>query len=425
MLGEIILLLLLIALSGVFSASEIAIFSLSDARLNSIVKKKKRWSKELYDLKKNPKRLLITILIANNVVNISASVLATLIAIGLFGYYGAGIATGVMTFLILIFGEITPKAYATRHAASLSLLLGKLISLLMYPLFPFILVLEWITNFFIRGDKLYRRGPLVTEDEVKAMVELGVRAGGVEEGERVMIENVLQFNDITAEDVMTPRTEMVCLSENATLKDVIPLILKYQFSRIPLYKKNKDNIIGIVHVMEVLEALNKGRHSAKMKSLSVKPFFVPEHKVISQLFKEFQEKQVHLAIVVDEYGGTAGLVTVEDLLEEIVGEIADEYDVDKKHIKRLNKKAIEVSGQAAVREINHFFNVRLGGKKTDNISAYVLKKFKKIPRQGEHFKVGNVVLYIDYATRKNIKRILIFKGIKNGELKDKIEELKS
>lgn len=424
MLGEILLLILLIALSGIFSASEIAIFSVSDSKLRALVKKKKKGAKELQTLKKDPKRLLITILIANNLVNIGASVLATVIAINLFGSYGVGIATGVMTFLILVFGEITPKAYATRHAPSLSLILGRIIKALMYPLYPVIIILEAITNVFLKGGKFYSRQPLVTEEELKAMVELSVKGGEVEKSEKEMIENVLQFNDITAEDVMTPRIEMNCLPCTMTLKDALKQIINWQYSRIPLYKKTKDNIVGIVHIMEILEALNKGRQEAKLKILSRKPFFVPEHKVISQLFREFQEKQVHMAIVVDEYGGTAGLVTVEDLLEEIVGEISDEYDVDKKHIKRINRKLIEVSGQAGVREINKMFRMKLGGKKTDNISAFIFKKLRRIPKKGEHFKVGSAMFYIDRCTGKRIKRVLIFKGLKNGEVKQKIQELR-
>jgi len=231
-----------------------------------------------------------------------------------------------------------------------------------------------------------------------------------------------QFNDITAEDVMTPRMEMFCLPQNIRLNDALSQMLKQQHSRIPLYENTRDNIVGVVHIMEVVEALGRKRNPL-MKQLSYKPYFVPEHKVINDLFKEFQEKQVHMAIVVDEYGGTAGIVTVEDLIEEIVGEISDEYDIEETHIRRINKKIIQASGIADVKEINKFFNVRIPGKKTDTIGAFLLKKLKKIPRQGETFRMGGVTIYIEEATRKTIKRVLIFKGIRNGELKEKIEEI--
>jgi putative hemolysin len=407
MLELVIGLLVLITLSGFFSGVEIALFSLPDIKVKTLVKKKAKGAKLLQKIKKNPRRLLTTILIGNNLVNIGGAALATVLAIGVFGDYGAGIATGLMTIVILIFGEITPKTYASQNAEKISLKVAGLVNFLTYAFYPAVILLEQVARL---GMGRKKKGPLVTEEELKAMLDVSVQEGEVEREEKKLIENVLQLNDIIVKDVMTPRTEMICLEADTKLKSVIKFLLNSPYSRIPLYKKSRDNIVGVLMIRDLLPYFAKNKLNITLRTASSKPFFVPEHKVINQLFKDFQAKHRHMAIVVDEYGGTAGVVTLEDLIEEIVGEIADEHDLERDLIMRIDTKTIRVNAHTEVKEINHFFNTTIPGKKTDSIGAFLLKRFKRIPRRGDKLKVGTVTIMIEKATKKKILRVIIRKG---------------
>ncbi|MFH1456470.1 MAG: hemolysin family protein [archaeon] len=407
MFGEIIILLVLLVFSAFFSGIEIAFFSLSHAKIKTMVNKKLPYADLVDHLKSEPRKLLTTILVYNNMVNIGAAALATSISLRLFGSYGVGIATGIMTVLILIFGEITPKAFATRNAALVARYSAKPLRVLQWILAPVIYIFTKMTSFMLSMQKT-KGQPLVTEEELKTMVDIGVQEGEVHEQEKRIIEKVFLFNDILAEDIMTPRTEIICYDANAILKDVIEEIIRGP-SRVPVFNKNRDNIIGILYVRDVLKALHKRKTNVTLKSLACEPIFVPESKVINELMKEFQEKHVHMAIVVDEFGGTAGLATMEDIIEELVGEIADETDISKELIKRLDKNEILVHGTTEISDVNDFFNVRLPGKGTDTINSFILQKLHKIPRKGVKLEINNMILTVEEASKRKVVKVLIEK----------------
>lgn len=404
---KLILLFIFLVLSGFFSGAETALVSVSMAQVRTLVKDKKRGSKLLLRLKEAPKTLLTTILIGNNVANIAAASITTVVMVDLFGSKGIGIATGVLTLVILVFGEITPKNLAHTHNIRLALLLSGPVYLLSKIFFPAIYVLNMLTTFIIKisGGK---KAPAVTEEEVKTMIAMGVEEGEVEKKEREIIEKVFQLNDITAEEIMTPRTGMSCLDADMTLKKALKTLVKTPYSRIPLIEGSKDNVVGILFVKDLLKVLENGKLDVKLKSLAREPYFVPETVLLNQLFKQFQDKKIHMAIVVDEHGGVAGVVTLEDILEELVGEIIDETDVTAHAIIKLDNDTILVDGRTELKEINEFLNIKLPGKDTQTISKLILNKIKKIPKRGDEIKIGNKVLIkVEEATKKRIHKVKI------------------
>lgn len=416
MLNQAIILITLIVLSACFSGIEIAFFSLSEIKVRNLVEKKVKNSRTVKRLKDNPERLLITILIGNNVVNIGAASLATVVATSFFGSSGVGIATGVMTFLVLVFGEITPKSIANVKNEKISLFVAKPLLFLMYVLYPIILILELITKFITKltGGQVKA---LVSEEELKTMAKVGVEEQAIEKHEGEIISKVFELNDITADDVMTISSEMQILDSAMKLCDALPIISESPFSRIPIYKDDKGNIVGVVYVKDILAessqcviAPEKYNKTAKtLMDISRKPLFVPGQRLIYDLLKDFQKKHLQIAIVVDESGSVLGLVTLEDILEELVGEIIDETDIEKELIKRLDKKNIIVDGLTDVEDVNDFFNIEIKAPRKEFISKYLLDKFGKLPRVGDEIEIDNIIYFISDADEKKINKIKITK----------------
>jgi CBS domain containing-hemolysin-like protein len=404
---EIAALIIMIGLSGFFSSAETAFFSLNMVRVRMLVKKRVKNAKTVRRLKERPQKLLITILIGNNLVNIGSAALATDLATKAFGSVGIGIATGAITLLILVFGEITPKSYATVHAEGISLRFSKVILALSYILWPLVIVFE---KMILRMTGTRKR-PLITAEEIKTIVEMGAEEKVIEEKEKQLIKGVLQFKNITAEEVMTPRTEMFTLEAGLQVKDVIDSVIKCPFSRIPLHRGTKDKIVGILYVRDLIKILKKRKAKTKLKSIAKKPIFVSHDISVSDLFKEFQKRHVHVAIAADEYGGTAGLVTLEDLIEEVVGEIIDETDVSKRLIKRIDKKTILVHGRTEIALVNDFFNTTLPEtKKHVTISGLLMSKTKTLPRKGRVVKIGKLTMEVAEIREKKITKIRISKA---------------
>lgn len=406
---SLIILAVLLGLSALFSASETAFYSVSKIKVKDLVQQKRKGSLALTRLKDNQKRLLTTILIGNNLVNIGASALATVITTQSFGLKGVGIATGVMTLLILTFGEIIPKSLATINSEKIALLLARPIELLMYLLYPVILVMENIIKYTHKLLGVEKEMPLITEQEIKTMIRLGAEEKVIERKEKELLESVLEFNDITASEVLTPRIKMFCLSETLTLQESLPIIIKEGFSRIPLFRSTKDKITGIVHVKDVIKGL-QSKEALQLKDISQKPFFVSKETILSELFKEFQSKHMHMAIVVDEFGGTAGLVTLEDLLEEIVGEIMDEKDLSPTAIMRIDKNTIIVHGDTEIDKINNFLNVEIPIKKNYiTISGFLHYLFKSIPKIGISKEYKDITFTVEEVVENKPFKIKIKK----------------
>ncbi|MFA5887310.1 MAG: hemolysin family protein [Candidatus Nanoarchaeia archaeon] len=408
MIGYIMLLVALIVLSAFFSASEIAIFSTSTAKVRSLLEKGVRGSKKLDYLKSNPKKTLSTILIGNNIVNISASSIATMLAIRVFGDLGTGLATGAMVLLILVFGEISPKAYATHHAEPVALFAAPILLFLMKALYPIVIIFEFTAR-KLTGTESGMKPQAVTEEELKATLEMSAASGNVKKEEKEMIESVLRFNDITVREVMTHRSEMVCIDESMKIKDAAEIMEAEGFSRYPVNKKSKENIVGAVHIKDVFFAATKGNGNKPMKSVTTKIEFVPQHMLLNQLFKEFQDKQMHMAIVANDHGEVIGLVTLEDLLEELVGEIIDETDVRQHLIKRLDKQTVLAHGTTELRSLNRFFHTTLPGSLNDSLSKIILKNIKKFPKQDEVININQNEITIVEATPKKIVKVKIKK----------------
>jgi len=417
MISEALILIILLLLSATFSGIEIAFFSLTDIKVKNLVERKVKNSRKLEKLKSRPDRLLITILIGNNVVNIGAASYATVVATGFFGFSGVGIATGVMTFLVLVFGEITPKAIANAQNEKISLKAAKPMLLLMYVLYPIIIILEQITKLITKLVGSEQSG-LVSEEELKTMAKVGVEEEAIEKHEGEMIGKIFELNDIRVADIMTVKNEMQVLQSKMKLCDALPVIVESPYSRIPIYTKDKDNITGVVYAKDILKESGKcivnpenyDSQKLTLANIARKPLFVPAQKLINDLLKLFQKKHIQVALVVDESGALIGLVSLEDILEEIVGEIIDETDVAKELIKRLDKKSILVAGMTEIEDINDFFNIKIKAPGKEFISKFLLDHFGSIPKVGDEIEIEDIKFFISDADQKKINKVKISKA---------------
>lgn len=397
---------LCLLVSAAFSAIEIAFFSTSELKLRALAEAGHRGANMGLRLRSNPQRLLSTILIGNNLANIAAASLTTLIAIRLFGSEAVAIATGLIALLVLIFGEIVPKTLAARHAAAV-------VQWLAYPIYwfekllsPVLFVLEPLILKLTGGRGL--AVPFGTEEELRMALEEGGKAGVLETDEVKMIKNVFQLNDITAEDAMTPRIYMFALDGNLSLKEAKQKLFNSQYSRIPVFDGRLDNIVGILHKTKALMELAEGHLELRLSEITGPPLFVPRGKPADDLMKQFQQEKRHMAIVVNEFGGVMGLVTLEDLLEEVVGEIMDETDITEELIKRIGKNQILVHGRTEVRRINDFLKVDLGND-ANTVSGLIQEQLGRIPAVGEEIQVGQCRLVVHEADPKSIKSVQIVK----------------
>lgn len=399
----------LILVSAFSSASETALTSVSRIKIKHLSEEGNVTAKYLEKLLEHPNRFLATILFMNNLVNIGAASLATVLAANYFRHFAAGIATGITTIIILIYGEITPKSFAVQNAERIALLVARPIELLCRILFPFVRVFISISNFFIKilGGKTLREGPFITEEEIKTIVSVGEEEGVIEEEEREMIHSIFEFGDTITREVMVPRTDMVCVEGNMSLQEVLSLIMLEGHSRIPVYEESVDNILGIVYAKDLLSYLNEGKFDVSLKDLMRQAYFIPETKKVSDLLRELRKKKIHIAIVVDEYGGTAGLVTIEDLLEEIVGEIFDEYDLEETMIETIDENTVLVDARVGIDEINELLGVNLPDCECDTIGGFVFNLFGKVPVEGEKIKFEQLNFTIQKIGGRRIQKILI------------------
>lgn len=409
----LILIFILILLSGLFSGAEIALFSLSPAKIRSLIENKKKGAKAVQKLRDNSHDLLITILIGNNLVNILASVLATAWASKTFDSNVLGAVTGIITFLVLVFGEILPKTFAQKYAEGFSRMIAPLILTLNYIFTP----LVWLFTGITKGTmKIFGLddSPInnFTAEEFKAMVDIGTEEGELDAEEKELIENVLEFSETIVEEVMTPRTKMDVLEETTILSDAVQYINTHSHSRIPVYCETIDHIVGILSVRQLLHFTSHHDNDVQLKKLDLgESLIVPQSKQIGDLFKDFQEKRTHLAIVVDEHGGVAGLVTMEDILEELVGDIVDETDIEDVLIKKISSHAWILSGEAAIEDINETVGIKLDAPEHKTISYLILEKHQEIPTVGEKIELEKekVDLLVEKVAENKIQVVRLLK----------------
>lgn len=411
---QFILLFLLLILSSIFSSSETALLSITKIEIKQLKEKGYNSAYTIEKLLKDPNKVLTTILIGNNLVNIGASALATFLAIHYFQNRGVGIATGLMTLIILVFGEITPKTYASQNAEKVAIKIAKPLEILQIVFFPVINVLNFVSMIIIRimGGDFNKGMPFVTEEEIKTMVYVGHEEGLLEEEETEMIESIFAFDDTIVEEVMVPRIDMVCLQEDATVEEAINLVMEKGFSRIPVFKETIDNITGIVYAKDLLAFVKKDKTNIEVNKLMREPYFIPETKKVNNLLRELQSEKIHMAIVLDEYGGTAGLVTIEDLLEEIVGDILDEYDKDEELIKVEKDGCVILDSRVGLDEINELLDLSLPEEQFDSIGGFVFDALGHIPEEGERIEFQDFIFEV---LRVNNKRITKIKYIPKNE----------
>jgi CBS domain containing-hemolysin-like protein len=404
--AKIIILIILILLSAFFSGVEIALFSLSRLRVKHLVRKKVRGARMVENLKARPERLLVTILIGNNVVNIGASALATSIVFQFTKSYAVGITTGIMTLIILIFGEITPKTLATRYNEPIALIVAKPLLMLQTVFFPVIIAFEAFTNLLasISGQK---KSPLVTEEEIETFVTVAEKAGQIKDVERRMIHRIFKLDDLEAKDVMTPRHKIISVSADSKIRDVAKVFHSKGYSRLPVYKGNLDHVEGYVHVVDVQQSLLEKENQAV--EMIMRPIlFVPESKKLDSLLRFFQRRRQHIAVVVNQFGTNTGLVTLENVLEEIVGEIMDETEKIEPVIKKLSENSYLVQGRADIDEINEKCKLNLPEDKAPYpISSYILDKMGRIPKEGEIIKLPKLEIKIKEMEGNSINTVVI------------------
>ncbi|MFV1986256.1 MAG: hemolysin family protein [Gemmatimonadota bacterium] len=403
MIGTIVVLVVLLVLSGLFSGAEIALFSLSEARVRSLVAEKRAGARALVDLKEDAESLLITILIGNNVANIGAASVATYAATQAFGSAGVGLATGVMTLLVLFFGEIVPKSFASRNAVRLSLLAAPPLRILRRALSPLIYPFDRLLRLFLPEQA--SSVTEITELEIRTMTRMGHQSGQIEEHERQLIEGAFTLDRRKAWEIMTPRVEVFAWPDDRTLAEVAPELPDVHYTRIPVYHGSLDHVTGVLYLRDAYQALLTGQRDVRLKTLAREPLFVPESVALIELLEQFRSRRIHLGVVVDEHGGIDGIVTLEDILEELVGEIVDETDEPEEPIVRINRNEVLVRGTADLREINHFFNTAFPILEHRSLNGYLLEEMGRVPEAGDSIERIGVRIEILKATGTQVTRV--------------------
>ncbi len=412
---QVVICIILIALSGFFSASETALTSISKIRLRNMVDEKVKNAELIQKVLDNPSKLLSAILIGNNIVNIGASALSTVIATDMFGSKGVGIATFVMTMAVLVFGEITPKTYAKENCEKVSAFIVKPIAVCMFVFTPFIIILNFITGGILKilGMEQGEPTPLVTESELLTMVNVSHEEGVLETPEREMITNVVDFGSTKAENVMVPRTDMTAVEVTASYEDTVRIFRETQFTRLPVYNETTDNIIGILSFKDIM--LLDNTENFRIDDYMSEPFFTYESKPCLQLFSIMRTNSVRMAIVLDEYGGTSGLLTLQDMIEEIVGDIIDGDDDEQDEIVPVNENEFIVEAITQLDDVNDMLGVDLVSEDAETIGGYVLGLLGRFPKTGEVVEDEALTFHIEEAEKNRIVMLRIIKKIEKEE----------
>lgn len=406
---QIISLIILLLLSAFFSSAETALTTVNKIRMRTLSEAGDKRADSVLRVTDNSGKMLSAILIGNNVVNLSASSIATSFAIKHLGSVGAGIATGVMTLLVLLFGEITPKTRATLNADQMALSFAAVIELLMKLFTPFIFIINKLSLgilFLLRVDPNAKSNRM-TEEELRTIVDVSQESGVIEHEERDMIHNLFDFGDSEAKEIMVPRIDMTFVSVDASFEEIISIFREDKFTRLPVYEDSTDNIIGIINMKDLLLCEDIANFS--IRDILRKPYFTYEHKNTADLFIEMRKNSISLAIVLDEYGATAGLITLEDLLEEIVGEIRDEYDTDEVDaITKLSEREYMVLGSTSLDDVSDALGVEFTSENYDTISGFCLDHLDHLPEKNEIILTENgVLLKIDKVDKNRIERVYI------------------
>lgn len=408
---ELIVLGILLLLSGFFSGSETALISINKFHLRKLSEEGHKNAQIIEKLVKQPNKMLAAILIGNNLVNVAIAAIITQLAIQNFRSTAVGIATGIATILILIFGEVIPKSFATKNSEELSLLAARPVQFTVFVLSPIVKIFTILTDTIFRliGQKATHY-PFVSEDELRMLMDLGAEEGVIEEEEKEMIQSVFEFGDTTVKEVMTPRTDIRRIDVNTSFNDILDFVIRTGHSRIPVYENSIDNIIGILYAKDLFESISdEGKFNTRK---SLRPaYFVPGTKKLTDLFKEMRARKMHFAIVLDEYGGTAGIVTLEDILEEIVGEISDEYDVEERPVQIIDEKTIVVDARMSIDEVGDLLDVDLEKDGQDSIGGLVFSLFDHVPKEKDSIRNNDIMFTVEEMIGKRILKIKVTKEL--------------
>lgn len=412
----LLVLIILIMLSAFFSSAETAFTTVSNIQIRTLIEENNKKAMLVDKIIENKSKMLSAVLIGNNLVNISASALSTVLAQKMFGEYAVSIATGILTIVILIFGEITPKSLATMNSLRLSMFYAKIIYALMFILTPVIYIINFLSKILLR---LFRINPnaktnSITETELRTIVEVSHEEGVIEKEERQMINNVFDFGDAVASDVMVPKVDMTMADINSTYEELLSIFRNEKFTRIPIYQDSTDNVIGIINMKDLL--LYHPDELFDIRDYLRSAFFTYETKKISELMMEMKKTSVNIVIVLDEYGVTSGLITLEDLLEEIVGEIHDEYDLDEEDaIKEIASNKYLVEGQIKIADLNDRLDLSLHSEEYDSIGGLIIEKLDRFPNPGDKIIIDNVSIKVVSMDKMRIDTVEIIISVPKTE----------
>jgi magnesium and cobalt exporter, CNNM family len=393
---QLIILIISLILCAMASGAETALTSVSRIKLKNLVEEGDKKALEIEGLISKPNVFLSTILVVNSVAVIIASSMTTVLALRFFPNYGELIGTIIISLVVLIFCEITPKTTAVQNPIRWARILVNPVRAAAWLLHPLIVALSAITNTLVRiiGGQMKHRGPFVTEEELRLLVNVGEEEGVLEEEETDMIHSIFEFADTTVREVMIPRIDMITLESDATVDQAVDLALQGGFSRIPVYEETIDNIIGVLYTKDMLKQLREGHNSLPIRELVRPPYFVPESKKLDDLLHEIRQKRTHMAIVVDEYGSVAGLVTIEDLVEEIVGDIKDEYDREENLYEQVSQFEYIFDAKINLDEFNELMNTDLENEGYDTLGGFLLGQLDKIPVAGDTISFKNLTFTV-------------------------------
>ncbi len=410
---QIVAIVVLVLLSAFFSSAETALTTVNKHRLRSLAEDGNRNAQNVLKLIENPAKMLSAILIGNNIVNISASALMTTFTTSVFGSKFVGVSTGILTLIILLFGEITPKSLATLYNEKIALLYIHVVAplvVLLTPVIWFVDKLSGVIFWVLRVDRDAANNQM-TEGELRTIVDVSVEDGVLEKEEKSMINNVVDFGDSKAKDVMVPRADMALVSVDATFDEVFEIFNEEHYSRLPVYDENKDTVIGIVYLKDLFFFQNqadKKNTAFSIRNIMRKPFFVYEYQKTSSIMAEMRNRFVSLAIVLDEYATAVGLITIEDLIEEIVGEIRDEFDMDElKMITKLSDNHYEIDAAMKLSDLEDSIGISLESEDYDSLGGYVIELLDHLPNVGETVKKDGITFQVVSMEKNRIDRIAV------------------
>jgi len=408
-LAQTLVLIILLGIAAFFSASETALFSANKMKIRHLAEKGDRQAILTRRLLSQPSLLISTILIGNNVVNIGATALATSLFISIFAENGPALATLVMTVLVLIFGEITPKSLAAQNPEQVTLRVSKTINVLSIVLSPISRALNFITGGIIKlFGGTQTKNPMITEEELRMLVNIGEEEGFIDADEREMIDSIFEFNDTLVREIMVPRIDIVALNVKESLESASEMVIDAGHSRIPVYEGTIDNIVGVIYAKDLIEPLLSCEpEKTKLAELMRPAYYVPESKKVRDLLNELRKKRVHMAIVLDEYGGTAGLVTIEDLLEEIVGDIQDEYDQEEEDIIAFLDGTLLVDARTTISDLNDYLGLSLSDDEYETITGLVLHHLGSLPEEGQELDIDGLHIVVDKIDGRRVDKLKI------------------